>query len=512
MSQSCVRSLPLLLALTACAEAPLAAVSIGTTNSDGATSADGAALGDGAIAGDGGTAADGATIAPDGAVLGPDGAVISADAARGADGGPALDSGGAVSDTSTPPDSTPADVKPLSDTLMADGATAKYTTCTGLLTCVQLACGEAGAPGCDAPCTSGASEAVSSKYGKFSGCMAAVGPSCTQKCPAVPGKPGPDSKCVNDCGMQSCGVLLLLCVTDGKTGDKPCSTAFTCQDTCKDNFTCVQNCYASMTAQAQAQTEAFGLCVVEAAKKGITGDKAFGECIGPLVQCMAGGAKGSATCSQAFDCYFTCSAGGGDAKMLQCLGECYGKSNLDAQSQFLTAFKCMATQTAKSGPFAGPCSAPVLGCLSDFKSGAQSCAAVSKCAQGCNFKTTPGLMCMGKCYADGTKDGQKAWAEFMTCDESVSQSCLDGLLACAAPSGTKSCTETMACMGTCKENATCFVDCVTKGTSVESKEAVGLFGCAEKNKCKNSCEGKPEGCMLNCFKTKCAATYDACLK
>jgi hypothetical protein len=481
---------------------------------------------------DAGGLPDGSTILADGAAQLPDGNVVQQDGAP-LDATPTGDSGAeagevAISDTSSPPaDAQPGDTTtppqdvappqdtvapqpdapPLSDTKTADGSTAKYTTCTGVMTCASLACAKPNKAGCDAVCIDAASQWAAALYLPYATCLGKAVPACQAgKCAQQPGQPAPPENCANDCANEECGFLVLACMNDGKTGNAPCSSLFPCQEACKKNeFQCTLDCYGAMSAQGQQQLQSFFSCAAKKAEDSNVDDP-FAACPNELLQCLGDGKVGTGACSASFECFFECAQKGGESAIFGCLSECYPKATAAGQKRFANALGCLG-KDGQSPPSKCGGIVPLIKCYSSGVAGTASCVALADCISGCNFGAPQGWSCAGKCWDGATAAAQSVFSDAATCGDDATPKCQAGVLTCANAQGSKTCLDVAGCVGQCKDNMGCVIGCVKQGSATEAKKAVDLLACSAQKGC-----GKVSGNeSTDCLKAQCKGQFDACL-
>ena len=379
-----------LVAIAACAQEDVVPVSVGT-----GASAD-------ALAGD---------VALDGSGLGD---------------GESID--GSAGDAATPDqaatDAAGGDVGTAVDVGEPDAAAAKYPKCSQLLTCVGVACNSSSGIDCAQPCMSGASATSAAAIQPFLQCA-------DQYCAKGLCAGLNDPKCLLSCAWQKCMASAMACGGDGKTGQATCTSAFGCMEGCKDKGgTCIFDCYAALSAAAQAQFDALGACAAAAG-----GKDAFSACPNQALTCVAGG-----------------------------------------------------------------------------KTGTDDCWKLSSCSTDCD-KLSEGAkaMCIGDCWGKATKAAQAQWIAVVQCGDQSGGACLTPLVTCIAPSGTKTCLDTLGCWEACdkaQKGDACGFQCLRDATPNEGKKVIALMQCMA-DKCA-ACKGAKD-CENKCLNDQCKPILNACL-
>lgn len=337
--RTCAAGLALSLGLLGCDSNDLVDTGAGYGNVGDVSLGDGSGTLDSAAQGDGQTAD---TVGLTDALSGNDG--VAGDDAQTADG--------------TPSDSTPADVG------TKDTSPPKYPTCSALLQCGAGACSATGwLDGCDKVCLDNASAAAQTGWAPIATCI-------DTQCKKGVCAGSSDPNCIGSCVGQKCLTKLAACGADGKTGSANCSSYYTCLTGCKNGGSnCVGDCYAALSAAAQAQIGNVDACVSAAG-----GADPFATCPEQSLSCLANGATGSATCEEAWACTAGCT--GNEGQKAACMGTCFGKASSAAQAAFAKVVIC-EEKGAKVG-----CPDAYIGCLNP--TGTKTCVEALNCYKTCN--------------------------------------------------------------------------------------------------------------------------------
>lgn len=428
--------------------------------------------------------------------------VVAADAAGGDDAAPSdgKGAGDAATEVSDAPGSSDAAVSDTGSTGTDAGSTDVAvpngkSNCGTAASCVA-GCKEGQSPGCVANCILAAPAA---EGGELAALLSCVDTTCKGKaCPSG------DKACMDQCVDTYCLPELLACLDDGTNGKASCEKGAVCIDVCNDldnPWSCLTTCWNGMSAVGKGRAMGYANCAADAKKAGIKVDQL---CLVEIATCYGDGTPGTDKCYNLFGCMAACQAGGGkeDACGLQCL------SKLDDAGK--AAFKSLI------GCWEGPeattpaCQAGFLACAEP--NGSLDCAGVLKCAGSCtggDDAKAPG--CMFQCMHQGSPAGAKAYGELFSCQSGGA--CPEKIVACAAPKGTKSCSETFSCVQACvsgtKADAMgCVIDCMGDATTAGATALAKVIACDDA--CKKSCGGDG-ACKEACTKKDCAGDIAACL-
>ena len=306
---------------------------------------------------------------------------------------------------------------------------------------------------------------------------------------------------------------------DGATAKyQLCSALLTCVwVSCGGNWdaTCANVCLGSAGAAATAAIAPYLTCVNAYCTNGLCAGNpsktCVAECAGqkcnfPAIACGADGKTGSAECALAFGCLDSCKEKGAE-----CSFACYANLSKPAQTQLDALFSC-AIAAGGQDPF-GACPSQALTCFASGKSGSGGCAPLFGCIDGCNkLNDSQKVGCMSACWAAATPTAQQQWVAISKCINAPNAACAGTLTACAAPTGNKTCLDTVTCWGNCDkggQKADCHLGCLTAASVAESNKAADLFICMG-TLCK-PCNGN-KACEDECVKTKCATQFTNCLK
>ena len=281
-----------------------------------------------------------------------------------------------------------------------------------------------------------------------------------------------------------------------------------CDDVCtKVSSLSVSQAYAQVSVCIE-QTCRQGVC------KGATDVNCVGNCVGnkcipKIAMCGADGKTGSATCWTALTCFGGCKDKGAD-----CLYNCFGALSAGAQSDY-QALEACSTAAGGADPFK-VCPEQTLKCVSEAKVGTQSCIDVLSCFTDCTKKGGNDLaqaLCVGACYGAGTQAAQSQFIGVAKCfDKGNGPGCTDAYVTCADPSGTKTCVETLSCLGDCNknnpDNTGCAFGCVHKATKTAATKLLQFTSCLD-TQCKPICNGNA-ACEEKCKNEKCSAQLAGC--
>jgi len=124
----------------------------------------------------------------------------------------------------------------------------------------------------------------------------------------------------------------LVCLADGKQGQKSCYDLFPCVQACGKDVNCMGNCYGTGNPAAQQQLVQLIQCVT-----GPTPN----ECMQQTVKCAA--PSGSKGCMAIATCAQNCPAGAGQAA---CAFECLHSGTADGADAFAPLATCMQQKCA----------------------------------------------------------------------------------------------------------------------------------------------------------------------
>ncbi len=340
------------------------------------------------------------------------------------------DGGGVVpgKDTSTAPPDT------------ADDKNKKYQTCPELLTCAQVACQYDPKPKCEQICTDNSAWAAKQDFVPFADCL--WGKCYPAKCKDT-NKP---DECIGQC-YGICAGLLYTCMAEGQSGNKSCSTAWTCMEACnkpgQDEFKCNVECYKSMTKNSQKQFNEAFKCMSDK-----PGDNPMLGCMDDLLSCAADGAKGTEACIDIIKCTGKCDKG---LENFPCSGKCYGKGTATAQKQFADVYSCFgAAEENKSDPTV--CAEKMVACSNP--SGTLNCLQIWPCIENCKKGGADDGVCSFECMNKAKKKEATAWVKLLLCSETHCNNVCknepegDKKQACKKKCGKDDCSEqTKACLG-----------------------------------------------------------------
>ncbi len=277
---------------------------------------------------------------------------------------------------------------------------------------------------------------------------------------------------------------------------------------------CAQPCLSGASPAAAAAIQPFLQCADQYCAKGLCAgvsdancllNCAWQKCISAAMACGGDGKKGEASCASAFGCMEGCKDKGGT-----CIFDCYSAMSSAAQAQFDALGGCSAAAGGKD-PFAA-CPNQALTCLAGGKTGSDDCWKLASCSSACE-KLSDGAksLCIGDCWSKATKEAQAQWIAVIQCGDQASSACYSPLVQCIAPSGTKTCLDTLGCWETCDKGGSgdaCGLQCLHDASPSEGAKVVALMQCMA-DKC-GSCKGA-KSCEDKCLQEQCKAPLTACL-
>ncbi len=368
-----------------------------------------------------------------------DGATVDGSSSAGSDSGSLSDgagSGGGVSDGSgatTLADGSGATT--LADgsgaTTLADGKTVgvgsiadagggdpvdkakKYQLCSKLIECAQSLCTIEPGPKCYETCTNAASKSANSCLEPFRSCVFddCVPKTCANKVTTA---------CLGTCN-EKCGALALICMADGKSGDKSCSDNLACNQACddikakgQDDFACRVGCYQAASPAAQKQLNEFYQCIFD----GSDGNGGEG-CMAKMLTCAADGSNGKLKCANVLSCIGKCP---GSFDNASCLGTCYGKGTKLAQGQVAAMMTCYG-EADKDPSKKGTCYDELLNCSEP--TGTSGCQDGFGCFGTCAGGGGDPFGCMVKCIGEMSPVEAKKFIDVMACGEKCEGECTD---------------------------------------------------------------------------------------
>ena len=296
-----------------------------------------------------------------------------------------------------------------------------------------------------------------------------------------------------------------------------CSQLLTCVGVaCSSASTidCAQPCLSGASAISGAAIQPFLKCTDQYCAKGLCAgvsdpkclmNCSWQKCLGAAMACGGDGKTGTATCASAFGCMEGCKDKGGT-----CIFDCYAALSGAAQAQFDALGACSAAAGGKD-PFE-VCPNQALTCIADGKTGTDDCWKLASCTNSCE-KLGEGAkaICIGECWAKASKVAQAQWIAIIQCGEQSSAACSAPLVTCIAPSGTKTCLDTLGCWETCNKASSgdmCGMQCLHDASPTEGKKVVELMQCMAA-KC-GSCKGAKD-CEDKCLQEQCKAALNGCL-
>ncbi len=281
------------------------------------------------------------------------------------------------------------------------------------------------------------------------------------------------------------------------------------------------------------------------------GDALSGETIGDDAGLTDTPTAKYPTCAAITDCAQAACANSTDSS---CASACLADgapSALPAATALLTCIqtKCITGECKNSTDpkCLGNCSSircmpDVFACIEDGKTGTGACGDIKTCFDNCNAKYTNVMSCMQTCYEAISADGKSKGKAFGTCTSKApagadpTAQCMKETIGCFVDgkSGTKSCTDSIACLAKCDSEpdgfgcaigvfsemskaaqdayvdaAPCFGQDVTATAGCVDKVVVclapsGTETCGDALSCVMGCNGNGSGdnnpsCTFNCL-------------
>lgn len=393
------------------------------------------------------------------------------------------------------------------DTKTTDAKTAdlpppNLKTCAGVSDCVAAACATQ-TPDCEKACLGKASPSILPK-------AQAVFTCARDKCRSAVCKDATDPACVATCTGNLCMDEVAACVDAGVYGADSCGDLEKCIEGCgaasDGYFTCMAECYASRSQDAAARFDAAVACSKRAASSGQPEEQAckteFEACIGPTARTP----PGTSTCYQGLGCASKCQ--GPDAQT--CATKCVADMTAAAQTTFGSLQPCLGKADMMTN---AACIKALLACVAP--SGKATCSQTMACQNNCEQGTDG---CVESCLHDASAASAAAWFKILPCvggtpagtPPSVA-TCSDALVACAAPSGTDTCVQVVACMQACPAGAmNCRIACIGKGSAATGATISTLLSC--QSTCESQCKNDSDPmCPGKCMGSACPAETSACI-
>jgi len=163
-------------------------------------------------------------------------------------------------------------------------------------------------------------------------------------------------------------------------------------------------------------------------------------------------------------------------------------------------------------PVSAECGAKFLACANPTGSG--DCYSGLGCVDTCQKAAggkLDGPQCVFKCaHALTPAAAADFWAAASCLGNSGAEAtCSPILLKCVAPTGSKTCVDTVTCMKTCPENdGTCLFGCLKAASSAAADSAWKFALCGQT--CDGKCAGGSSTCAIECMSSTCPTELAAC--
>ena len=384
------------------------------------------------------------------------------------------------------------------------------TSCVEAADCALTTC-LLGGDGCESPCLLAATHTARVKYEALLECS-------KTRCVEDHCKDDLTAECLGTCNWTVCGGVLIDCLDDGDAGEESCADATPCFQTCGDTSTpygCMSGCVGKLTPTGKDQLRANLSCAADA---WLVGRSFETECVVESMSCWTGGNSGDAECYEVFDCFRGCSA-----EDVPCFQDCVSQLSGEAQKAYANAQPCFGV-----GPTSDGCSEKVMACMAP--AGQSTCIESLGCMHSCYAKLgeDAGGKCWAECLHHATPEGATAAYATSVCNQAylaytddppadnwteLQVLCIDASIACAAPGGTRSCSEIYQCMVQCSVDSptdgTCTMECL------HDASAQGAEDYATAEECRYGCSPpctalSPPTCWGYCMNVQCPEALAAC--
>lgn len=388
----------------------------------------------------------------------------------------------------------------IGDQAAADTPPPGLQTCASVGDCVAAAC-TLPTPGCEQNCYAKALPAALTLAKPLVTCV-------QDKCQNGKCKGSTASQCATDCAGAVCGPELLACANSATTGAATCTDAMTCLGACGAQpagyYSCVAGCIAALSPAAKDGLTAVVSCQAQAQQAGA--DPAQ-KCSAQSDACLSDGNAGAKSCYEFFVCVSACA----DPESPDCGQKCMAELSPAAQHAFSVAQPCLGGQGMTSDP---ACVANLLACVNP--SGKNTCAQTMACQSACATASASNSgACAMACLHDASPTTAADYLGVSMCGAAQTAAqqtaCADAFVSCAAPSGTSTCADILACMGKCgpTAGADCMLACVGKGSAQGAASFAKWFAC--QNTCQSTCKTSTDPtCPQTCATVNCAAAVAEC--
>jgi len=278
---------------------------------------------------------------------------------------------------------------------------------------------------------------------------------------------------------------------------------------------CAGACVANASAEVKATFAPAWTCIdttcFKGVCKGVSDATCMDDCVGQkcvmdIVACVATGAPGTGSCAGATQCFDDCKTAG--VKSFACWGGCWNAMSAADQKRLEALGLCLSG-SASSKP-EEDCGLEMVKCIVGDKTGPGSCVDIMQCFEACPDKDD--LSCISGCVSAATQEAQALFADASSCfGKDMAEGCIAKYMACAQPSGTKSCGEGLACIqNTCagKDGPGCPLKCAHELQPASASKLADLMGCTIP--CQDKCN-QDKVCEDACTTKTCGTQLVACL-
>jgi hypothetical protein len=279
---------------------------------------------------------------------------------------------------------------------------------------------------------------------------------------------------------------------------------------------CGLTCVTKLDPADKAKFESVWKCLNDECKDTVClgkeyGDGCMDDCAGQhcaieLSACVDSGTPGTSNCGTSITCFSDCKF---VSDPFACWDKCWNASSKAAQGKLETMVKCTDEVQGNTDPMQA-CGIQAVTCLADGKMGPKACYEVLSCMEGCSKGAGPD--CVAACVSSGTEVAQQTFADLVPClDQDMSAACMTKFVACAAPSGTKTCAETVTCIDDKCANSdgpSCPLTCAHEATPAEGKKFADMMECVVP--CQDACNGD-KACKNECPMGTCQTQALACM-
>ena len=285
---------------------------------------------------------------------------------------------------------------------------------------------------------------------------------------------------------------------------------------------CATDCFDKASADAKLLFDDVWGCATTKCLQGVCKDSddpdcfdgcLFGTCLPEVLACVDDGSAGGGGCLAAIPCLDGCGVDT-SGNFFECAAKCYAGMSDGAQSQYDALAQCLSDNNGFDDEegLPEPCIDEYYGCLSDGKTGDQSCLQILGCTDTCSDDSP---VCFAQCLQAGSADAQAAFSAMVPCFEGAADdpACEGALLTCIDPSGDLDCGGFFACNDMCQDKAgaedgACFIECLADTSEDGAKEVLAFIECSES--CDEQCADQGDSCAGLCFAAECPAIAASC--